>query len=145
MTETNWRDISTELTAEQITRLESAAHMSDADLTDIARNFARRNQTQAAHAHIPVPAGAVKAGDWFDDGERVSRAVYGTERLVADTVIDIAGEQDVDGTTSYRILVQAREASEGALTAVEARAAAAALLAAADELDRLNGVTPPFA
>ncbi len=118
--------------------------MSPSDLTDIARNFARRNRTQATYGHIPAPAGVVEAGDWSDDGERVSRAICGTERQVADTVIDIAGEQDVDGTTSYRIVLQARESSEGELTAAEARDAAAALLAAADELDRLNGVTPPF-
>ncbi len=109
-----------------------------------ARDYAEQNRVQAKNAHIPPPIGATDTHIWSDDGEVVSRTFYGRQWRVADSIVLIVGTQYGDGSVARQVEVHAAESSDGELTAAQARELAAALLAAADELDRLNGDEPPF-
>ena len=56
----------------------------------------------------------------------------------------IAGEQDSGGVLTAWVEVIENPGTEGTLNAGQARELAAALVQAADELDRLTGEAPPF-
>ncbi|MGB3896016.1 MAG: hypothetical protein WA942_17400 [Mycolicibacter sinensis] len=80
-------------------------------------------------ATIPPPAGAVEVHPWKGDRRRF----YGTARSGA---VLMAGDQDRAGNIVAAWV--AVENSVGRLGADEARGLAAALIAAADDLDTLN-------
>jgi hypothetical protein len=103
----------------------------------------------AALAHIvaapadAAPADAAQLGPWMRDGGsdsqfrrftiRTSTIRTATRRTVE---VRAEGEQHSDGSAWRMIAVDADTDGLGALTSIDARAMAAALLAAADELDR---------
>ncbi len=142
---TTWRDI-TGLTDEQTDRLsKGGAVMTEADLLETARDFVARNQLQAAMADVPAPAWALRTGAWYDDGANINRTVYGTENVFQTVTVRMVGEQDSSGASPAWIEVCENAGGECyALDAGQARELAAALVQAADELDRLDGTAPPF-
>ena len=153
-----WRDLADQLTPEQIARLEVAEvhYVPMADGTvDVerdrqgcllfgARELAAQNLAAMLYQHVPAPESATDVGPWekFDDGPGWSRLWWGNRRLVC-----VAGA----GTHDFSVLVQGAQWSDGrlqrgvvldsddsAMSAAEVRKLAAALVAAADELDALN-------
>ena len=148
MTMTNnitWRDI-TGLTDEQTDRLsKGGAVLTEADLLDTARDFVARNQLQAAMADVPAPAWAIRTGAWYDDGGHITRSLYGGEVVLDTVTARVAGEQDSGGAlTAWVEVIENRGHDGGGMTAGQARELAAALVQAADELDRMTGDAPPF-
>lgn len=141
----SWRDLLDSLTDKQISHLAASTHMSEPDLLEVAQDYAEQNRIQTDYAHIPAPAGATHTFPWSDDfGDGVSRGFYGAEWPVGEVAARIVGEQSTDGSTTQTIEVRHRERTNGELTANEARKLGLALIAAAEELDRLNGDAPPF-
>ena len=137
---TTWRDFANNLTSEQFGKLDAAAWMADDDRLYMARHYAQTNQSQTTLAHVPVPAGC-RIGRWFDVGGTVARTVDGAERQLATVTVRIVGQQDATGITTMGIEV--RDRTDDLMTAGDARALAAALIEAADMLDRLTGDAPP--
>lgn len=154
-----WRDLIDELDAEQIADLEEweAQPTSDdfvqARLIAQARRYAKRNMTdRMLFGHMPTPTDARETGHWRrdEDDERWYRFFDGTERVchsaececerdddvVCDSIgsAEIVGTQFADGFLSRH--VQLRCLPE--LDAPACRRLAAALLSAAEELDRLH-------
>ena len=91
--------------------------------------------------NLPAPAGATRV---YRPGPNMAgqpvRCFLGTSRQVYDVTIDIDGEQHPDGRVERQIGVWIGDGPSAALAAEQARELAAALLAAADELDALAGV-----
>jgi hypothetical protein len=140
----DWRTVEG-LTDEQTARLTAGTHMKPDELLDIARDYAAQNQLQAALADIPAPPGAISAGAWWQwHDEAATRTVYGNRWEVGNAVIVVMGEQSADGAARWQIEVQAVDGTNGDITAAQARELAAALVQAAQELDRLTGDAPPF-
>ena len=139
---TTWRDLADQLTDEQVKKLGAAAWMDPADLADVAHQYVKSNQLQTAMAHVPTPAQAHSTSRWFDDGQTVARTIYGREWQLATVTVRIIGEQDAAAVT--KMGVEVRDHTDHDMTASGARELAAALIEAADELDRLNGDAPPF-
>ncbi|CAN1549791.1 hypothetical protein MCEMAEM6B_02153 [Mycobacteriaceae bacterium] len=141
---TTWRDI-TGLTAEQAAQLAAGVHQTEEDLLEMAQTMAERNHLQTTLAHIAAPARAHRAGAWYDDGARITRTIYGTEAVLDTVTARVVGEQDSGGALTAWVEVIENRGHDGAgMTAGQARELAAALLDAADELDRLTGDAPPF-
>ena len=138
---TTWRDI-TGLTDEQTLRLAADTVQTEADLLDIARTMAERNHLQTTLTHIAAPT--ARAGTWYDDGARIARTIYGTEAVLDTVTARVVGEQDSSGAVTTWVEVVENRGTEGTLNAGQARELAAALVQAADELDRLTGDAPPF-
>jgi hypothetical protein len=136
-----WREV-TGLTDEQTAQLAADIHQTEADLIDIAKTMAERNQLQATLAHVAAPT--ARAGAWFDDRGHITRSVYGTEVVLDTVTARVAGEQDSSGVLTAWVEVIENRGSDGVMTAGQARELAAALVQAADELDRLDGTSPPF-
>lgn len=132
---TTWRDIADDLTDEQFGRLDAAAWMADEERLDVARHYLLTNQLQTTMADVPAPAGACRIGQWFDDGESVARTIYGHDWQLATVDVRIVGQQDSTGITVMG--VEVRDRTDDLMTVGGARELAAALLAAADELDGL--------
>jgi len=151
-----WRDLIDELTAEQIAELEEfEAQPSDscfvqAGLLKDARQYAAWNATdRVLFGHMPKPTDAKDTGHWRQDGEHWHRLFWGTERVchsaececdhdddvVCDGVgkVDVVGQQFSDGLISRHVDLRSRD-----LDAPGCRRLAAALLSAAEELDRLH-------
>lgn len=154
---TSWRDIADQLTPEQITRLEGF-ELDNPDTVETrtsllatARDWAVSNVASVAvYGGVPTPAGAVKVGppSLDDDLGIWQRAFSGTTRTVGDFDVCIEGEQMPSGEADRWIAFDAESvpAVGGTLTAHLARLLAAALVEAADELDRLavvDGVVLP--
>ena len=152
MTTTNWRDLATELTAKQIASMEDAEAMMPAGrpdtrqkLLEFARDFAAGNLADAAYAEIPAPPGA-KVGVWEQNtagGYSRSLEWGDVTTGVAGVDVGIDGRQEGNGDFTRSVTVYVDGSVR--LSAVEAREVARALLAAAEEFDRLNGDAPPFA
>lgn len=88
-------------------------------------------------AHPPVPFGCT-AGDWYDDGQTVTRTVYGQEWSVGTVKVRLIGEQDAGGDARMAVQVFGQQASDGdELSGPDARALARVLMAAADALDEI--------
>ena len=141
-TVTTWRDL-TGLTDEQTAQLAADTVQTDADLLEIAQAMVERNHLQTTYAHITKPTARV--GAWYDDGETITRTIYGTETVMQTVTARVVGEQNSGGAIAVGIEVTENPGTDGAgMTAGQARELAAALLDAADELDRLTGDAPPF-
>jgi hypothetical protein len=79
---------------------------------------------------------------WQQWGEQYGRAFDGTMRVVEHMTVDVSGWQYSDGRVGWSIRVYSHEQSNDAdMSAAQARQVAAALLDAADQLDRLTQTT----
>ncbi|MCV7285342.1 hypothetical protein H7J87_08375 [Mycolicibacterium wolinskyi] len=93
--------------------------------------------------NTPTPLGAVAVDDWTPSGWR---SFKGTSRTIAADItettefrVDIAGEQDRDGTVDRYIHVLSAVYGD-AINPAGARALAAALIDAADECERASAM-----
>jgi hypothetical protein len=142
-----WRDLADQLTPSQIRRItgyEQRWTMPDDELgrvlLDGAREYAKDNlRDRFTFGHLADPAGATTVypceehdGVWF-------RVFDGTTRRVAGAEVDITGKQTADGTLHRGITVNVDDLRDGGLGADQARELGAALIAAAVELDQLDG------
>jgi hypothetical protein len=97
-------------------------------------------------ANIPTPAGAGHVGEWIDlDTPTPFRFFEGSRRLVerpdrGNADVWIIGVQHADGAARDIDVVLRMPYHDESLTVVQARQLAAALLAAADEADEMNGI-----
>lgn len=155
---TTWRDLADQLTPEQVAYLElSECHpvpMADGTFDPErercghlfgAREMAAQNLAAMLYQHIPTAAGAEDIGPWqqFDDDGSWSRVWWGVRRLVPiasagthDFEVFVQGTQWSDGREQSGIVL---DGSGDSMTAAEVRQLVAALLDAADQLDRLEG------
>lgn len=128
----------TSITAEVVNALRPTSDELAARLLKCAHNWA---QAKVLFAHAELPAGATRTRGWTSDEDGVwSRTFEGTLRKIgtADTgypaKLLTGGVQFSNGKITRSISVTANEG----LTAAEARELAAALLEAADEIERLG-------
>lgn len=150
-----WRDLSNELTPEQVQFLEEREsdpdvlvritgnpeyRVDDDILLFSARRYAGDNLAAAMIDDVPDPAGAVKVSGWEDpDTPGAFRLFFGTTRTVelghGDGIdVTIRGAQSRDGSVEERgILVNG--GSDDPMTTDAARGLAAVLLEAVDEID----------
>jgi hypothetical protein len=103
--------------------------------------------TATPHPAVPLPAGFVEADDWQASGPDLPfRIIYGVKRPVTDheVFVSTAAAQWADGSiddglveTPNAALLEGQGDTGVRLNSDQARELAAALLAAADELDGL--------
>lgn len=147
---TTWRDYTNQLTPQQIRDLETQERRG-ADcspdtyrtwLISEAQDLAAENRRDAElNARIHPPAGTTPGGwDSIDATERRHRSIHWATFEAGRTAIDIDGTQDETGAIDGPHLSVFGLDDCRPLTAAEARELATALVAAADELDRLEGV-----
>lgn len=145
-TATTWRDLTDQLTTEQVAWCQR--HERDAlgdpvavaeGLLDIAREHAQNNLRDGIEfGHLPAPAGAVKLWHWEQDGAgHWSRTFDGTCRQVAGLDVSITGTQHPDGPVNRYASLYLDERSPNQLDADQLRAIAEVLTESADELDAL--------
>lgn len=126
-----WRDLSDQLTAEEIDSLEAYERdpgQTPAGLLNIARQWISENLGAALCADLPTPAG-IELSEWQPDGDGWVR-FFVVSRAGG---VEVTGQQHGDGTVQHHVLVDTVED----LSAEQARALAAAILAAADHVDAL--------
>jgi hypothetical protein len=140
---TTWRDLADQLTPKQQATLERyerdfANHNipPTAELLAIARDSAQHNLSDQMFADLPMPGGVQLAEHWQPDGDEWARAFDGTSRTVKDTDVWIVGEQRASGAINRVIHVYLGGTDD--LHSDDARQLAAALVEAADEIDRLR-------
>jgi hypothetical protein len=116
-------------------------------MSQITHYGTNRDAHSAKPTKIPLPAGAVRISDWdlgltgADGMPSVYRGFSGTPRLVdcddrdRDIEVEVGGIQHMDGRIEHEIYVSE---IDGALTPATARPLGAALIAAADEYERLT-------
>jgi len=139
----DWRDLNRQLNAEQIEEIE-ASELDDELRLSWARRLATSNLLQARFADVPAPTECAEEPWPWEDNEdgRYGRLFSVSSRIVipgADGMtgaVGVGGQQFSDGTVQR--WVETSGPMIDAMTADQARDVAAALLAAADELDRLN-------
>lgn len=153
-TVTSWRDLTDQLTADQVKALEDdepcsglnyhadPTHDHGADLLCLAARYVRDNEAQALYAGMPAPAGAT-ADNWQEMGSGATeRIVRWPEHLAASRShgAHVRAWQLTDGVTED-FWVSLRNVTYGDTLDFgpeEVRAVAAALLACAAELDALT-------
>lgn len=140
---TTWRDIADQLTPAQVELLEwlegdplNGLLVGAKQHLKIARGWAGENLEQSLHADIPPPADAVEVGPWRKSNDGVRRRTY--QSCVCgvggrDITLELRGSQGTDGRIKGRMTLMG-DLNDLGLTA--ARELAAALLAAADRIDR---------
>lgn len=146
-----WRSLSDELTPEQVEKIAEAEKQSPlpdaekaATLLEWARGWAQRNlddHLMFGHLAAPADATAVYHCGERTDGRGWSREFCGTARRVAGVSLDIEGTQFADGAVERMLTVSVDDLPDsigGVLDTDQARQLAAALIEAADELDRLS-------
>ena len=140
----NWRDLADQLTPEQITELEYfEREQIPPGLNEphhhlrYARKLVELNIARAVFADIAPPPDAIDdVDDWTDWGNGEYQRMYTAWTRRAGMVsVDIFGYQTSNGHVDRSIV---DSSGEEPMTAEQARQRAAALLEAADELDRLN-------
>lgn len=130
-----WRDVADQLTAAQIAQLERLEHDEPKTLLETARQWAADNEASASPLdEVAPPTGAVRMFGWQRDSNWF-RDFKGTLRQGGLARVEICGRQEADGSTRRWISVHTRHLD--ALDAPAARELAAALTAAADELEWL--------
>lgn len=134
---TTWRDIASELTADQIADLElmeQNGFAKDRLLTE-ARSYATVNLRGAVElGHVAWPFGAEVCREWCKVDGRWMRDFTGGARHVGNCQVFVLGEQLEDGTVKQRrVVVKFDGGGERELTSAEACELASALLATADE------------
>ena len=147
MTDNTWNGIEG-LTAEQVERLNDSQRrkvMPDAELRGLARSMAADNLLTALCGDVEPPAEAEVVHGWCDMGDEGQTDIVRTwtgRRWFLSTGgrVEICGMQDQTGATTRAIGMEPSGDSDGQMTAEQAREAAAALLAAAAELERIEGL-----
>lgn len=133
---TTWRELTDQLTPEQVeamNRAEGVEGMTAEMLLALAREYVESNVAQAFYGGLPEPA-AERVYEWQpDDGDGYLRHFTVTSRRVDSLSFDVGGIQYSDGRIEHHIVTDSGEH----LTAEQARALAAVLLASADQLDGL--------
>ena len=141
---TAWRDLSNQLAPWQVVEIaesereqKAAGHDNAAGLLNYARKLTRENAAQILLSDVPIPPEAIgEVDEWseFDDG-CYSRGF--TAWRHSREPVEVIGLQHSDGYTSRREWSILDDRNDE-MTAEVARQRAAALLEAADVLDRLN-------
>ncbi|CAN5524184.1 hypothetical protein BH09ACT7_BH09ACT7_08500 [soil metagenome] len=150
-----WRDLTDQLTPEQIGRIErqeaQALHSIAVGKNvyespeDIARCFLADARYEAdgnlmaAVIGLPLPAGAESVEHWEDDGTgAMTRQVHARPRTIdgCDATAYLTGTQSADGAVAWGFYVHVDDRAN--LTASQTRELARALMASADELERLK-------
>lgn len=160
-TATTWHDLRDQLTPQQIAELEdwerqpgippqADGSAPDAEalrqaMLHCAREHTEENLAAVLYADLPVPPDATTGlDDWLSwgDGEYL-RFFNGTNRTDGPVRVYIDGYQNTSGKVVRSIKMRVSERVDDEMTPATARKAAAMLMAAADELDRLTGDAPP--
>jgi hypothetical protein len=145
-----WRDLIDQLTPEQTERLERYAsdpdymvrvygepHVwDDTSLLDAARRMARENNAVKAIGEVPWPPDAISVGEWTDaDSPEPFRGFEIAARHVdKDVEVQSSGFQYLNGADEREITIHGADPYTP-LNAESARALAAALIAAAEDLE----------
>ena len=144
---TTWRDLADQLTPKQIEHSEEFERQALGDPDDVAallldevREHARKNlRDQMVFGHLAAPIDATRIWHWGqDDNGDWSRDFAGTDRAFTGFDVTISGIQNADGSTNRSAEIYSNDGARR-FSADELRAAAALLIEAADELDRLAG------
>lgn len=137
-----WRDLADRGTPEQIADHEawevSSTHPNrDEAMLILAQRQAQENAWQRQYADVAAPADARDVGDWEEtDAGAPERHFWSTYRDAGATGVVIHGFQQPDGRVTARHI--SIDCDLGDIDAGAARAVGSALLAAADELERLS-------
>jgi hypothetical protein len=141
---TSWRDLADQLTPPQIAEIEYCERegippglAEPKHHLNAARAMAQRNLLQALCADIalPVEAGSGEVYDWEErDNDRFGRMYGISSHGLGTTTVDVVGVQYNDGRIERHVLVYEPDD----LTAEQARELGAALIEAADEIERLQ-------
>ncbi len=145
---TTWRDLANQLTPTQIGYLDLLERQGPAGGSPVAYrqwligealDYAAANKRAAElTARTPLPAGATTDGTWSDlrdvEGDCV-RSLEWSRHDAAGIGVAVDGWQHLDGRVESHVSLYDAEKE---LTAESARQLAAALLEAADELERLQ-------
>lgn len=143
MTEMTWRDLADQLEPKQVAELEyrelhgRQLDSGDPRQLDTARMMVTRNLIQVICADIALPSDADPTndmGDWYDwdDGIYCRHYNIGQSHAAAGGFVVKGGIQLSDGSVERFISL---DCCDDSLTSAAARELAAALLAAADELE----------
>jgi hypothetical protein len=156
---TTWRDLTDQLTPEQIRRFERFEALSMKSIQqqptprgwvpesaeDITRGFLTEARWEAQQnlndkmINMPVPAGAIEVEHWEDNGTGYwTRLVHAECRSIPgfDAAVYINAVQTRDGALTWSLYLHCEDRDD--LTADQTRQLAGHLFDAADELDRLN-------
>lgn len=140
---TDWRDLADQLTPTQVAELEYCERENvppgmgtPRHFLNAARAMIRHNLVQAICADIAPPADAISdIGDWEHYGDNEYTRMYTAWRRTVDTImLEVVGIQHSTGAVERHISVYG--GSDDPISAEQARRHAAALLAAADALER---------
>ena len=161
----SWRDLADQLTDEQVAEIEYMERenipprvTAEQGHLNYARMAAAHNLVQALHAGIPTPADlgkirarsefgfadATEVDDWTEWDRLENQTIYArpytaSARDVGPVTVELAGVQYADGQVRRYILTRPNSfGNDGEMTAAQARALAAALLDAADEIERMD-------
>lgn len=129
---TCWRDLADQLTTDEIESMKSYEQnpsATPATLLRIARGWIAENLAAALCADLPIPDN-IELGDWRSDGGDGWVRHFVVSRAGG---VEITGQQHDDGRVEHHVAVDEVEH----LSAEQARALAAAVLAAADHVDAL--------
>lgn len=141
-TTAGWRELADRLTAEQVDMLASLErdHRTGArELRIAAEQMAREQRWERQYANVAPPADATSVGGWSDvyRDEPPARLFRGADHGVPQAQIALHGYQRADGSVRERWIHAdiPDNSRRNGLSAGDARAVAAALLAAADALE----------
>ncbi len=153
---TCWRDLADLLTPEQLAHLEGWERLPELPRTDgtlpadverqasllfTAREYVGRNVAGIRYADVALPPDTDDAGEWVEwDTDDLCRWFTGTRRtVVGQAAAEIIGWQHTDGRIEREIVIHSEGLSSApSVTPAQARELAAALIEAADEVDRLD-------
>jgi hypothetical protein len=149
---TSWRDLSDQLTPQQIAEMEYCEREgippglnTPQHQLNCARAMARHNIIQALCADIAPPSdasGSVYHWEAWGGGGYGRMYEVSSTRVGGNMLVDILGVQHDNGDVERFILADLSENDrDGNMNAVQARQLAAALIEAADEMDRLAAAT----
>ena len=131
-----WRDVANQLTAAQIAQHERLERDESGTLLEMARQWAANNAISGEpFGDVAPPTGAVRTFAWQLDSNWF-RDFEGTTRRGGPARVQIFGRQQADGSTRRWIAVHSRYLDT--LDAAATRELAAALIDAADEIERLG-------
>ncbi len=142
-TATTWRDLVDQLTPQQVVELEYCEReefppglASPGNHLNHARKLVELNLARAMYADVAPPADAIEVDDWSDwDRDVYLRMFVSWFRREDGVSVEISGFQSSDGLVERSIV---DTSGDNPMSAGLARQRAAALLEAADELDRLG-------
>lgn len=156
-TATTWRDLADQLTDHEVDELRDMerrlpeGEKAAAVMLKFARDYIAYRLADVMYADVALPAGArTDSAGW---GKNLQRDGYSRSlvwrsyeggmadlRLAGSQIsVDIDGRQQCDGSFTRAISLWGLEEGGGELSSDQARAVAALLVHAADELDRLCG------